>query len=53
MDLAKIPAALYRRVGDVIYVSGHVGFTASGEPVQPYGHDVRRLVAVAVQRGDR
>lgn len=39
MDLAKIPAALYRRVGDVIYVSGHVGFTPAGEPVADFaGH---------------
>jgi|SRR5690554_4309750 2-iminobutanoate/2-iminopropanoate deaminase len=39
MDLAKIPAALYRRVGDVIYVSGHVGFDADGNPVEDFaGH---------------
>lgn len=31
MDISKIPAAMYRRIGGVIYISGHVGIDQNGE----------------------
>lgn len=30
MDISGIPASLYRRIGDVIYISGHVGIDENG-----------------------